>query len=107
MRERARTRVIKVCIGDHSGAVQQSPASLSADRVHAFGHVSRAFVLLSRVSRCIKSTAGGENVRKSHFQICRFDFTWRRGGVYFIWFCFLRGPRGRVFLKEGTSETEV
>ena len=35
--------VIKLCIWDHSEAIQQSPASLSADRVHAFWHVSRAY----------------------------------------------------------------
>lgn len=35
--------VIKLCIWDHSETIQQSPASLSADRVHAFWHVSRAY----------------------------------------------------------------
>lgn len=48
----------------------------------------------------------GKNGRKSHFYICRFDFTWKQGG-FFSFILVFRGSRGRVFLKEGTSEMKV
>lgn len=45
-------------------------------------------------------------MRKSQFYTCRIYFTCRQG-VFFYFILVFRGSRGRVFLKEATSETKV
>ena len=60
--------VIKLCIWDHSGAIQQSPASLSADRVHALWHVSRAYSYWVVSAAAQKSNTGvGSGERRQTF----------------------------------------
>lgn len=49
----------------------------------------------------------GKNVRKSQFYTCRIYFTWRQGGFFLNFILVFRGSRGRVFLKEATSETKA